>query len=101
MSCEIAKPVKTKIFKNQNLYFEYVKIFFVLQEHKMATNSMDFIDDGSQYVISINVQEWSELEEHAETEHFLDVNNIVQVRSRKLKCTWIKAFEKKKNDYQK
>jgi hypothetical protein len=66
----------------------------------MATNSMDCIDDGSQYVISINVQEWSELEEHAETEHFLDVNNIVQVRSRKLKCTWIKAFEKKINDYE-
>ena len=37
----------------------------------MATNSMDCIDDGSQYVISINVQEWSELEEHAETELFI------------------------------
>lgn len=66
----------------------------------MATNSMDGVYDGSEYVISINVQEWSELEEHAETEHFLDVNNIVQVRSRKLKGTWIKAFEKKINDYE-
>jgi hypothetical protein len=66
----------------------------------MATNSMDGVDDGSEYVISINVQEWSELEEQAETEHFLDVNNIVQVRSRKLKGTWIKAFEKKINDYE-
>ncbi len=46
-------------------------------------------------VISINVQEWSELEEHAEIEHFLDVNNIVQVRARKLKGIWLKAFEKK------
>jgi hypothetical protein len=89
------KNFNNNIFKNQNLYFEYVKIFFVLKEHKMATNSMDCIDDGSEYVISINFNEWSELEEHAETKHFLDVNNIVQVRSRKLKGTWIKAFEKK------
>jgi hypothetical protein len=62
----------------------------------MATNSMDCNDDGSEYVISINVNVWSELEEHAETKHFLDVNNIVQVRSRQLKGNWIKAFEKKK-----
>ena len=66
----------------------------------MSSISMDINEDNEKYVISINIQQWSEQEERAETEQFIDGKNVLKVRSRKLKGSWIKAFEKQINEYE-
>ena len=53
-----------------------------------------------EYKISIKVQEWNELEERSEVEEFKNGNNKIQVRAKKLKGTWVKAFEAAINDFE-
>ena len=78
-----------------NCFFE----FYLFLGIKMSQNVIE--TTNIQYKIALNTDTFKELVETAENELFKNSKGETKLRSRKLRGTWVKPFQKLVNEYEK